>query len=188
MNRYVATFLAGLMGLLLAASNVGGLFLRPAQAVPLGTLPGDTQKTVGLILMGFSPYVRQLSANAIQALPLDRAQTMVHNLRGLRSYSDDQIVQLAQQYDFAIRFVLSTLSPIDHQRFINGVWGVSSGDEQFAQLAEQRANEMFRGPAPIAPLDPPGGIVQGHPTPSERGLWCALGGGHINNAGYCESN
>ncbi len=88
MDKHRATLLAGLMGLFLAASNIGGLFVRPAHAVPLGTLPSDTQKTVGLILVGFSPYVRQLSSKAIQALPRDRAQTMVYNLRGLSSYPE----------------------------------------------------------------------------------------------------
>lgn len=151
-TRHIAALLTGLV---LVASSVGGFTLRPAEAVPLASLPPDTQRTVGLILMGLSPYVQQLSVIAIQALPPDRAQVMVNNFRGLRSYPDAQIVQVAQQVDGAIKFVLRTLPQSDHRRYINGVWGVSSADEQFAQTAEQRAVQILRasggGVAPGAP-------------------------------------
>lgn len=188
-RRHVA---AVLMGVVLMASSVGGFVLKPAEAVSPASLPRDTQRTIALLLTGASPYVRQLSINAIQAIPLNRAQTMVNNLRGLLgSYPDAQIVQLGQQYDLAIQVVLQILPRNYHQKFIYGVWGVSDADEQFAQEVIQAVIQATRGGGTLGAPGAPGVVPpldMSHPTPSERGMWCGLGGGFINGAGYCQPN
>jgi len=187
-RRHVAAFL---MGAVLVVSSVGGFVARPAEAVSLASLPRDTQRIIGLLLRGASPYVQQLSVKAIQALPPSRAQTMVNNLRGWwGSYSDAQIVQVGQQYDLAVQAVLQILPRNYHQRFIHGVWGVSDADEQFAQTVIQAVIQASRGGgAPGAPgVVVPPSWDNSHPTHSERGMWCALGGGFINGAGYCQPN
>jgi hypothetical protein len=189
-RRYVAAFLTGVV---LVASGVGGFVVRPAEALSPASLPRDTLRIIALLLRGASPYVQQLSVNAIQAIPSDRARTMVNNLRGLfSSYPDAQIVQVGQQYDMAVQAVLQILPRNYHQKFIYGIWGVSDADEQFAQMVVQAVTQASRGGGTLGVPGAPRVVVppvdMSHPTPSERGWLCALGGGFVNGAGHCQQN
>jgi hypothetical protein len=136
LNEGFGTFLLGSVlgvGLLALAGQPARAQMRPTSQ---SALSPAAQQMLSSVLRGLPPYYRQLVLRAISSLPPQRAEA---ELAELRSLPRDYVAVAGQVATLA----LQALPPASHQRFMNGLFGVSPADAQFAnQVMAQVANTM----------------------------------------------
>ena len=111
-----------------------------SHAVPPNSLPPDIAQTLQAAFVQIRPDGQQQILNAIRALTPGQARQAVVNIR---SAPRDYVIKVLVLSDR----IRAGLAPADRQRYVNGVWGVSPGDEAFSARMHQQLLGGLQPPA-----------------------------------------
>ena len=139
-----------LFGMVVAWGGLATLTVTPALAVPVQSFPPDIQQWLRSAWARLPADARQQDLVAIKALSPAQAEKAITNVRHLlRSVPMDIALQLVLLQDK----LRTSLPPASRQAFVNGGWGVSPAEEQFAQQVIQAAIARTQQGGPQSPSE-----------------------------------